>query len=335
VTLPHHFCVNRQHFTKESSDGHCFSLSLELSLFVHIHLHLIHHRLGIRLMTDETVSTAPATTPTTTTSSVTTSPTTTTSVTLSPTSTSRKGRKPHGELVWVKDGKTEYMAQVMEPIESYQQPPPPGLPLVTDVDTADDKQKDSEKKSDGNEDDEPEIEVRWTHNGVVEWVPLSAVRLLDDPKTSVGQRRRQRQQQSTAAPSSTTKSKEDDMDDDAQTKVQDIPIPALASPSPPSSPQPAAGNGVTASKKRKAASAEEMTVTPLLSSTSMPSGVEQPLLTKEEEEEPSTPMKKKAKMGETHYVSTFFSAFTTQATSYKNLFLLGCQEIYKELLGPS
>ena len=76
---------------------------------------------------------------------------------------SGKRSKPQGELVWVMDGKTEYMGQLLEPLSMVER--------------------------EGNEDaKDVEIEVRWTHNGVIEWVTLDRVR-VETPEAGEGRRR--------------------------------------------------------------------------------------------------------------------------------------------------
>jgi hypothetical protein len=73
---------------------------------------------------------------------------------------SSKRVKPQGELVWVMDGKTEYMGQLIEPLSMA-------------------------KAEEGEKEEDVELEVKWTHNGTYEWVTLDRVRV-----DSSGPRRR-------------------------------------------------------------------------------------------------------------------------------------------------
>lgn len=80
------------------------------------------------------------------------------------TTPSKKSRKAEGEIVWVIDGKTEYMAQLMEPMAVYEF-----------------ENKDLPKV-------DQEVEVRWTHNLRIEWVNADTIRPVE--MTSPSGRRR-------------------------------------------------------------------------------------------------------------------------------------------------
>mmetsp|Transcript_125358 Transcript_125358/g.351064 ORF Transcript_125358/g.351064 Transcript_125358/m.351064 type:complete len:173 (-) Transcript_125358:53-571(-) len=90
-----------------------------------------------------------------------------------------KRLKPQGELVWVMDGKTEYLGQLVEPL--------------------------SMMKTEEEEDEEDvELEVQWTHNGKFEWVTLDRVRV---ESSGVGEGRRRTPRKPTPAPKASSPEK--------------------------------------------------------------------------------------------------------------------------------
>ena len=215
-----------------------------------------------------------------------------------------RGRKPQGEFVWVKDGKTEYLAQAVQPLalsppahesQQSQESEEPQPPLQEDP---------TEENQEDEEEDDEQIEVRWTHNGVFEWVSRSSVRVLwqqDDERTS-----------SSSSSSLPPRQKR-------RTSTRKTPTKTIHM-KPPSS---------FVTKKRKAAEVED----PGNESLSHPE-----VETNDEprQQQQQQPVPKKSKMSHDTRLPlgwTMVSTLSTHAALVKKSFLHGCQEIYKELLG--
>jgi hypothetical protein len=242
----------------------------------------------------------------------------------------RRGKKPQGEFVWVRDGKTEYLAQAVEPlVVTLSQPPPPRQKPQPQEENV------INNKNDGEEDEEDVIEVRWTHNGVFEWVPRSAIRVLwqeEEQPRSVSAPSNPSLLSSLLLPSAAapprrrvstrtkTPTKTNHRDDNNSSHKTMMKLP----PPPPSS--------SSATKKRKAVDEEQeeqkVNDNNEESSTNILTG------------EPHPPPLKKLKTdrqdnGLFHSGRTVLSTLLTHASTVQKSFLVACQEIHKELLGPS
>lgn len=128
----------------------------------------------------------------------------------------RKKGKPQGEFAWIMDGKTEYYGQLVDPLSATK----------------------ADQEEDQNDSD-VELEVRWTHNGMYEWVTLDRVRVETGPLDT-----RKRVAPATFSPDKATPSKKktasekkkrsaDEMEP-ASPKAED----AVAAPKPSKSEQP-------------------------------------------------------------------------------------------------
>jgi hypothetical protein len=198
-------------------------------------------------------------------------------------------------------GKTQYMAQLVEPLEQVS-PNDPKDPSNDDDKNPnnDDNNNDDVDGDDDEEEEEDQVEVRWTHNGVFEWVPLASVRVHET--ATVGRRESLRKSPNPKSPLG--------VNDENPT-----PLP------PPRS-----------SKKRTATEAvvdEEQAPTTddaKNKSEDKAVGTTQPDASTE-------PPAKKQKTG--YALPSLFSTLTTKVGTVKKSFVAGCQEIYKELLGPS
>ncbi len=69
--------------------------------------------------------------------------------------TNKKKKKAYGEFVWVMEGKTEYFAQLVDPVSM------------------------AERK--GQDDQNIRVEVQWTHNRLFQWVALDQIRIELSP----------------------------------------------------------------------------------------------------------------------------------------------------------
>jgi len=209
-----------------------------------------------------------------------------------------RGRKPQGEFVWVKDGKTEYLAQAVEPLAVSPPPRPHEQPLPGPP-----------HENPTEDDEDEEIEVRWTHNGVFEWVSRSSVRVLW-------------QEQEASATSSASSSSLLPPPPQRRTSTRKTPTKTIHNNSnkamtpPPSS----------VTKKRKAAAVDDQG-----------NAASHPKVVGTDDE---VVLKKKPKtMRRSHDADTLslgwtmVSTLSTHAALVKNSFLVGCQEIYKELVG--
>lgn len=199
---------------------------------------------------------------------------------------SSKRVKPQGELVWVMDGKTEYMGQLIEPLSMA-------------------KAEEDEK------DEDVELEVKWTHNGTIEWVTLDRVRV-----DSTGPRRR-------VSKKAEWKSMPD------PEKKRTTPAKTKGSPRKKRLESPTKKSAQTpekekTSKKRPAKEAEK--------ESKKAKGAKS--LEAKTEEPPAK--KQKVRSGDTATgANGFFASLTSQVVGVKNAVVSGFQDVYKELVGSS
>jgi len=229
-------------------------------------------------------------------------------------STPSKKRKPAGELVWVIDGKTPYMAQVLEPLAYYK------------------------SENEGEEDEDIEVEVEWTHNGKHEWVTLDRVQL------EIGSSRRRKPSIKVASPTPTKASSTPAKSTKQTPKKTTTPAPKKkatpakkvspnSEPSSPSSKKAKSPSKMTAPAKET----KEVSSNPLSKKRGRdeisPEPESSPLADKASLMQHSEEPPPKRQMKESN--SGFLSGLALKASDAKMALVSGFQEIYKELMGPS
>lgn len=197
---------------------------------------------------------------------------------------SRKRTKPQGELVWVMDGKTEYMGQLIEPLSMIKTEAP-------------------------RDEEDVELEVRWTHNGVIERVTLDRVRV---ESSGTGERRRASRNTSPKA------SPEEKKAASPAIKTKESPKTKVGEKSPKKSSQ-------SPPEKSKKRTSEELEEKPTKNDGKTPSEIKA--------DEPSA-KKQKVRSGDTSSgANSFLGSLTSHVVGAKNAFVSSFQEVVKELMG--
>lgn len=231
-------------------------------------------------------------------------------------SVNKNKRKPQGEFVWVLDGKTEYMGQLVDPLATV--------------------------KKEGMDGENLKVELQWTHNGLFEWVSVDRVRIELSP---MGQRPRgtpesrsppETNNKKRRAPSSAEKEENSEHQKERISPEKVIPEEGksdVLEKVDDASEEKAQDCEVTNSDDAK----EDKQLEEKDAAEDTKEAKMEDLENKEPErtmDEPPTKKRKTESGNATYAAGGFFASLGQQVVDAKNAFVSGFQEIYKELLGP-